>query len=216
MAKLLKRVGAAAAAGAAAVAYAGPVRRWMRSWGATPAEVETTYPGDDLLMGDVEQTTRAVSIDAPPDAIWSWLTQMGDRPGGFYGSDALFRLLRLRHGRSAEQVEPRWQAIREGEKLPAGWIDFTIRHVEPNRALVLSRGGRGYEYNWALVVVPGTAGGTRLVSRVRYKGSRALHAIAEPIVFAMMTRWFATVKEHAEREAQRRPSPPRAQPPAGV
>ena len=74
-----------------------------------------------------------------------------------------------------------------------------VRRVDPNRALVLSRSGSGYEYTWCLALEPAGERTTRLVSRVRYRGSKAIHAIAEPIVFGMMRRWFTTVKDRAER-----------------
>jgi hypothetical protein len=208
MAKVMKRAGTAAAAGAGALIYAGPLRRWMRNWGASAAEIAGALPGDELLDGDVVQSTRAITIHAPPEAIWPWLAQMGDRRGGFYGGEALFRLLGLQHGHSAESVDPRMQALHEGDPIPAGWTAFTARHVEPNRALVLSRGGHGYEYTWAMVLVPAEGGATRLVSRVRYRGSKVLAAASEPIVFAVTRRWFASVKARAERQAHRPPAAP--------
>ncbi len=30
--------------------------------------------------------TRAITIDAPPDAVWPWLVQVGCLRGGFYNS----------------------------------------------------------------------------------------------------------------------------------
>jgi hypothetical protein len=197
---VMKRAGIAAGLGAAALAFTGPARRWMRNQGARPEEIEGALPGDDLLQGDVEQSTRGVTIGAPASAVWPWLAQMGDGRGGFYGGEALFRAFGLQHGKSAERVVPGMQEIREGEKLSAGWTEFTIRRVEPERALVLSRAGRGYEYTWALVLQP-DASGTRLLSRSRYAGSRAALAVAEPILYAMLTRWFQSVKERAERSA---------------
>jgi hypothetical protein len=34
-------------------------------------------PGDELLANPDLLSTRAVSIEAPPSAIWPWLVQMG-------------------------------------------------------------------------------------------------------------------------------------------
>jgi hypothetical protein len=204
---VMKRAGIAAGLGAAALAFTGPARRWMRNQGARPEEIEGALPGDDILAGDVDQATRAVTIDAPAAAIWPWLAQMGDGRGGFYGGEALFRIFGLQHGKSAERVVPAMQELREGDALPAGWTEFTVRKVEPNRALVLSRAGRGYEYTWALVLQP-EASGTRLLSRTRYVGSRATLAVAEPILYAMLTRWFQSVKERAERTARTGATPP--------
>ncbi len=213
MAKLTKRAGMAATGVAAGVAYVGPLRRWMRTWGATAEEIARSLPGDEILSGDVDQTTRAIGIAAPPEAIWPWLVQMGDHRAGFYGGEAVFRLLRVQHGHSAEGIAPELQDVHEGSEIPAGWTGFKVRRVEPNRAFVLSRRGRAYEYTWALALHPEPDGTTRLVSRVRYRGNGALNALAEPIVFGMMRRWLRSIKERAERGGRLEAAPPR--PPAG-
>jgi len=202
MARLTKRVGVAAAGVAAAVAYAGPLRRWMRNWGATADEIARRVPGDEILTGEVDQTTRAIAIAAAPEAIWPWLVQMGDRRAGFYAGEAFFRLLRVQHGHSAERIAPELQELRPGDEIPAGWTGFKVLRVEPSRTLVLARSGRGYEYTWTLALEPDAGGMTRLVSRTRYRGSRAIRALAEPIVFAMTLRWLRSVKERAERGAR--------------
>src|SRR6266545_4467193 len=200
MARTKKRVGVTVAGIAAGIAYAGPLRRWMRTWGATAEELARPLAGDDILTGgEVEQTTRAIGIAAPPEAIWPWLVQMGDRRAGFYAGEAFFRLLRVQHGRSAERIAPELQELRAGDEIPAGWTGFKVRRLEPNRTLVLSRSGSGYEYTWALALEPGAGGMTRLLSRSRYRGSRAIALLAEPIVFSMMRRWLGSVKERAER-----------------
>jgi hypothetical protein len=38
-------------------------------------------------------TTRAVTIDAPPDRVWPWLVQMGQDRAGFYTHNWVERLL---------------------------------------------------------------------------------------------------------------------------
>ncbi len=51
-------------------------RRHLR-WGATAAEVASALPGDDLCVRAQFGCTRAVTIDAPPQAVWPWLVQVG-------------------------------------------------------------------------------------------------------------------------------------------
>jgi hypothetical protein len=70
----------AAALGAATTALAAglgayPVffRRWCLTWGARPDEVSRKLPGDELLPRAGIVATRAITIDAPPAAIWPWL-----------------------------------------------------------------------------------------------------------------------------------------------
>ena len=41
-------------------------------------------PGDELLAEPDIVTTRTVWVDAPADAIWPWLVQMGSGRGGVY------------------------------------------------------------------------------------------------------------------------------------
>jgi hypothetical protein len=44
-------------------------RRWHLRWGATPAEVTSKIPGDDLQPRAQFRCTRAITIDAPPEAV---------------------------------------------------------------------------------------------------------------------------------------------------
>jgi hypothetical protein len=77
-------IGAGLAAGVVPVTYLAFLRRWCLSWGARPDEVARELPGDELLPGAGLVTTRAITIDAPPGAIWPWLAQMGSGRGGAY------------------------------------------------------------------------------------------------------------------------------------
>jgi hypothetical protein len=43
-------------------------------------------PGDDLVPGCQYSCTRAITIDAPPDAVWPWLVQVGFGKAGFYST----------------------------------------------------------------------------------------------------------------------------------
>jgi hypothetical protein len=39
-------------------------------------------PGDDLVPDANFETARAVDMDAPPEAVWPWLLQLGQGRGG--------------------------------------------------------------------------------------------------------------------------------------
>ena len=65
------------------------LRRRHLTWGATPAEAAAAMPGDDLLPGAQYRTTRAITVDAPPDRVWPWLVQVGYRRAGWYAGDLL-------------------------------------------------------------------------------------------------------------------------------
>ena len=83
---------------AAAVLYRGFLRGPILHWGATAAEVGKRLPGDDLLEDADGVATRAITIDAPPKAVWPWVAQMGPSPrGGAYTYDWVENLLGLEH-----------------------------------------------------------------------------------------------------------------------
>jgi hypothetical protein len=60
-----------------------------RESASTETEIRAAMPGDDLVPGCQYVMTRAVSIDAPPDAVWPWLVQAGLGRAGFYANDLL-------------------------------------------------------------------------------------------------------------------------------
>ncbi len=66
------RRGAAAACllAGAAIVYRGLLRRPILNWGATEDEAAARLPGDELLEDADGVATRAVTIDAPADAVW--------------------------------------------------------------------------------------------------------------------------------------------------
>ena len=69
--------------------YAFALRRRLVRWGATDAEVTGSYPGAGIIPGAGEKRgmTMAVTIDAPPSAVWPWLAQMGVDRGLWYTWD---------------------------------------------------------------------------------------------------------------------------------
>ena len=103
--------GLAAAAGF--LVYRGGLRDWHLHWGATPAEVERTLPGDDILPEPDVVSTRVVAIGAPPSDVWPWLVQMGPGRGGAYTYDWIENLLGLGM-HSADTVHPEWQHLEWG------------------------------------------------------------------------------------------------------
>ena len=96
----------------AAVALAGywRARRWFLTWGTVPSEQSAVLPGDELLVAPAMTTTRAITIDAPPEAVWPWLAQMGQGRGGFYSYDWLENVFGLGI-HNADRIEPDWQEL---------------------------------------------------------------------------------------------------------
>jgi hypothetical protein len=88
--RLCCAVGVALTIGAA-IGYQKFARPWMYTWGACAAEIDAVLPGDDLVAASAVRTTRGVTIDASPEAVWQWLVQIGEDRGGFYSYDWLER-----------------------------------------------------------------------------------------------------------------------------
>ena len=122
-------------------------------------------PGDGLLPEPDICSTRAVTIDAPPSAIWPWLVQMGSGRGGAYTYDWIENLLRL-NMHSANEILPQFQDLKVGDSLPLGEKGPRLRTVvfEPEQALVLQ--SEDGNWVWAFALYP-QGGVTRLVSRNR-------------------------------------------------
>ena len=135
----------------------------FESWGATDAEVASVVVGDDLV-GDARLiATRAITIDAPPEAVFPWLRQMGFGRGGWYSYDWIDNLGR----RSARTVVPEWQHVSAGDTIPGGGrvaFDVAIADEPRSFVLVLRTARIGFSLSYELREV-GDA--TRLVSRVR-------------------------------------------------
>ena len=60
------------------------LRRWALRWGTTPKERTRIWQGDELSPYAIEISTRAVTIAAPLETVWSWLVQIGQDRAGFY------------------------------------------------------------------------------------------------------------------------------------
>ena len=61
-----------------------PLRPWMDKWGASAAEISTSFPGDELLPNASEITNRVVTIRAASEQVYPWLLQLGADKGGMY------------------------------------------------------------------------------------------------------------------------------------
>jgi hypothetical protein len=188
----------------AGAAYVKFVRPRVLDWGATPDEAKRAMPGDDLVPDAALQTTRAITIDAPPERIWPWLVQMGPKPrAGAYTYDWIERLLGI-DIENTDRILPEFQHLEPGEVL--GLNDrgqgIAVRQVEPERFLVLQ--WVPANSSWAFGLYPEPDGSTRLVSRNRLPGSGPLFwlgmiGLMEPGSLAMERKMLTGIKRRAER-----------------
>ena len=207
--------------GAAAIAYTLVGSRWLREqynrWGVSQQEFLDAMPGDDLVPTPVLGSTRGVTIDAPPDAVWPWLAQIGQGRGGLYSYDALENMLGL-DIHSASELVPEDQRLKPGDLVRLGKPGspcFSVVSLETDRFLVLVgadpatgepvptpvRDGGGATWQWVLRPVRGGAA-TRLISRQRNAhpaSQRTMWRLVEPIGFVMERRMLLGIKERVER-----------------
>jgi hypothetical protein len=196
--------------GAAAVAVLGAVYfRFMRTpiltWGATDEEAAARLPGDELLEEADGVATRAIDIDAPTDAVWPWVAQMGPTPrGGAYTYDWVENLLGL-DMRSVDRILPDFQHPRVGDTIGYGSNQMRVERVEPER--VLAWRSEDGNWVWTFVLEP-RDGATRLISRNRFRlptlAARLGMVSMEPASLVMERKMLHGIKERAERIAARR------------
>jgi len=205
--------GTALAASGGVIAYPLLFRRWCLTWGARPGEVSMKLPGDELLADAGLVSTRAVTIDAPPAAIWPWLVQMGSGRGGAYTYDWIENLLGL-HMHSARQVLPQFQDLEVGDELPLGpgRPVMRVEVCDPERTLAIRFADGNWVWIFALVAENGQ---TRLISRNRIDARGGLLPVRlfnllvmEPGSLVMERKMLLGIKQRAEdlaRQAETRP-----------
>ena len=176
-------------------------RRWHLRWGSTPAEVASRLPGDSLMPGAQYKSTRAINIDAPPEAVWPWLVQVGCLRAGWYSNDLLDNLTHP----SATVIVPELQHIEVGQWVPMSpkpsvRSGLKVHSFEANRWLLWTTP----DSTWAWQLAP-TDHGTRLIARInaRYDWRHPHWALLGILLmefgdFAMLRRMLRGIKTRAE------------------
>ncbi len=171
------------------VAYLLLVRPRLLRWGATREEVRAALPGDELVPHPHIAATRAVTIEAPPEAVWPWLAQV-------VGPDEPF------------VPEPRKLGV--GDLLPAGRGDagYRVAQAEPERLLVVSTRAFHVTLAWTIALRDLGEGRTRLVSRQRIRCRPGVPGFIYLVLsrsadFLAVRGRLGTVKALAEREFRR-------------
>ncbi len=183
-------------------------RRWHLHWGALPAEVGASMPGDEQLPHAQFRATRAITIDAPPDAVWPWLVQVGAGRAGWYSNDLLDNLGRP----SATTIVPDLQHLEIGQWVPMSpWGPpsdadaFKVDSFEPEQWMLWTKP----DSTWAWRLAPAGHNGTRLTTRVHavYDWRHPLTAVLGVVLmefgdFAMQRRMLRGIKSRAEALAR--------------
>ncbi|UXA14692.1 SRPBCC family protein [Mycobacterium sp. SMC-8] len=199
------------AAVAAAVLYG--ARRYFRDWGTTKEESSGRLAGDELLGPPVLQATEAVSIDAPADAVWPWLVQMGQDRGGLYSFEMLENAAGLDY-HNADTIHPEWQHLAVGDSVrlvPRKWfgladgVEMTVARITAPQSIVLRAAPPRlpWEMVWSFQLIPHRDDHCRLLIRsrlaLRHPGEVVLAELIGP-ARAFVTRGILLgVKRRAER-----------------
>jgi len=198
---------------------------WYRGWGATPAEAQKKLPGDELVPRPKMQSTRAITVQAPPAAVWPWLLQIGLRRGGWYSYDFLEALAgagSFVDGHSTRRIITELQDLKVGDRI---WmhpriLPLTLAALEPERALVFhtrldlqtkaffelgeKMPAQYVNSNWVFFLEKLAKKATRLLvrSRLDYNpnlmNTIAWRVFTDPFSFVMERRMLLGIKQRAE------------------
>jgi hypothetical protein len=202
-----RRAGLALGSLAAGASYFFVVRPWHLRWGATDEEIARPMPWDEHVSQPTYVTNRAITVDAPPAAVWPWLAQLGELPrAGFYSYDWIERLMGMKVA-SSERILPEQQWLAQGQAIDRAGT-MLVRAVEPGSFLVLGPpdGLPELATTWTLALYPLEPGRTRLVSRVRAwialtARGIGLLLVLDPGQFLMERKMLLGIKGRAERLA---------------
>jgi len=184
--------------------YRSFLRGPILTWGATLDEARGRLPGDELLEEADGTATRAITIDAPPAAVWPWIAQMGPSPrGGAYTYDWIENLLGL-NMHSVDHVLPEFQHPQVGDGFGYGPNKMSFRVVEPEH--VLAAQSEDGNWVWTFVIQETHDGRTRLISRNRFRLPKVKDKIGmipmEPASLLMERRMLYGIKQRAENLAK--------------
>lgn len=189
-------------------------RRKCLTWGATDKEATGEMPGDDLMPDALLVSTRAVTVDAPPAAIWPWLLQMGPGRGGAYTYDWIENLFGLKM-RSANGILPEFQDLKVGDVTPLGKNGPRMRVEVLDLEYAFVMRSEDGAWVWAFGLYPQEDGGTRLISRNRIADPLQTPArkafslfVMEPGSLLMERKMLMGIKKRAEKFARDMPVDP--------
>lgn len=187
---------------------------WMQTWGATEAEIKALLPGDDLVANPNLRSTKGITIQAPPEAIYPWLLQIGVDRGGMYSYDWLENLFGLKV-HTTDRIVPEYQRAQVGDFwrfTPQDYVlnpgpGLYVRELQPNAAVLLCFGMEGKPHepcidSWQFVLQPQADGSTRLLLRSNMAIAQELPIkLTYFVQFIMERKMLLTLRNRAEQAA---------------
>ena len=166
----------------------------MQRWGATDEEVEMQLPGDEVNANSAFISSRAITIDAPIDAVWPWLAQIGQDRGGFYSFTWLENLGGA-HIQNADRVHVEWQDRAVGDVVQmTPYNGPKVVLFEPEYAIAVEGG-------WTFALRALDSQRTRFILRSRSTGLRVVYSalLMDIPHFIMELGMLRGLKHRAER-----------------
>jgi hypothetical protein len=187
------------------------LRPQMLKAGTRLGESQRRLRGDDLIVEPNYQVTRAIDIDAPPEAVWPWIAQMGRERSGFYGLDSI-----------SNQGIPSIAYLRQDLPVPQPGMVMDEGHriidMEPNRFMLYGSFdlptpiGSPAERTILMQLDRRQDSGTRLLMRSRGYTYGTLgplyNLIYEVIDFFNTTAQLENIRQRAETMAHLRTTTP--------
>lgn len=190
------------------------IGRRRRRWGTIETEATDPLPGDEFVPEPKWSYTLAVGVNAPPEKVWPWIAQVGQKRGGFYTYQTLENIVGCKITNTTEILPEHQHPLVGGEiYLHPTAPPMRIKIVEPPRSLVLfgSPAGLAAKENWGMstwqfIVRPGRDGTSRFLTRGRSDYSPGWKTRLtfgrfpiEAITFVMSRRMMLEIKRLAER-----------------
>ena len=204
-------LGVAAAGGAA---YVTKVNPRIKRWGATDAELDRAWSGDDFVeAGARSRATRAVTVNAPAEAVWPWIVQLGQDRAGFYSYTVLENLVGA-DMHNTDWIVPEWQRREVGDVVwlarpdrYRGYGHQRVATLEPGRSMALTgerdwtalQHGAKASNAWTFTVEPIAARRSRLVI---HSVATRVDPLFDLIHFVMERKMMLRIKDLAERSVR--------------
>ena len=185
--------------------YIGVIRPRQLTWGASHEEAAHTLLGDDIVQAPHFVATRAITIAAPPAAVWKWIVQIGSARAGWYSHD----LIDNGNVPSAQEILPQFQQIAAGSYIPftpdqknGMWVK---EYHKPDHILWWDQKGSA---TWGWYLAPTDDNGTRLITRLRTRYDFSFpwliyYAVYDFGDIIMMSKCMQGIKARAERQSPR-------------
>ena len=210
MKPLLKIIGVMAALGIFALIAMFALLPWMDRWGASQNEIAASLPGDELVPSPRISYTRAITINAAPEAIYPWIVQIGAERGGWYSYEWFETNVLRCEISNAERIHEKWQNLKVGDPVrmcpgTSGPPPYEVAMLESDRAMILGHQDNGeWVEVWQYVLLPQADGSTRLVLRSRNAAQGWFWDAMRPGEFIMARGMLLGIKERSEGMLQGR------------